>query len=158
MAGRRRRIRQGPARLGLSALTLAALRATREAGGSLAEAAGEMDRAILGFGDPSMFVTALLARWNYADSTLEWLTSAIPSRAASRRAASSTISAARCCPPLGLLSGQPFALMRVTLRPGDRVVFYSDGVIERRSGDDRLGIDGLHAHIRSPPSRRRRRC
>jgi serine phosphatase RsbU (regulator of sigma subunit) len=140
---------KGPRASALSALTLAALRATREAGGSLAEAAGEMDRAILGFGDPSMFVTALLARWNYADSTLEWLTFGHPQPCRITASGELDDLSGTVLPPLGLLSGQPFALMRVTLRPGDRVVFYSDGVIERRSGDDRLGIDGLHAHIRS---------
>ena len=54
-------------------------------------------------------------------------------------------------PPLGLLSGQPLAVARLSLRPGDRVVFYSDGVIERRSGDARLGAEGLHEHLRACP-------
>ncbi len=140
---------KGPRASALSALTLAALRATREAGGSLAEAAAEMDRTIHGFGDPSMFVTALLARWNYADSTLEWLTFGHPQPC--RIAATGALDGLRgtVLPPLGLLSGQPLALARVSLRPGDRVVFYSDGVFERRSGTDRLGIDGLHDHIRA---------
>ncbi|MDX6596474.1 MAG: phosphoserine phosphatase RsbU/P [Gaiellales bacterium] len=140
---------KGPRASALSALTLAALRATREAGGSLADAAGEMDRAILGFNDPSMFVTALLARWNYADSTLEWLTFGHPQPC--RITASGVLDDLRgaVLPPLGLLAGQPMVLTRAALRPCDRVVFYSDGVIERRSGEGRLGIEGLHAHMRA---------
>ena len=36
---------------------------------------------------------------------------------------------------------------RTALRPGDRVVFYSDGVIERRCAEDRLGAHGLQRHL-----------
>ena len=54
---------KGPRASAVSALTVAALRAARQAGGSLAEAGVLMDRAIVGFEDPGMFVTALLARW-----------------------------------------------------------------------------------------------
>ena len=125
---------KGPRASALSALTLAALRATREAGGSLDEAADEMDRAILGFGDPSMFVTALLARWNYADSTLEWLTFGHPQPCRVTAGGELDDLSGTRLPPLGLLAGQPLAVARLALRPGDRVVFYSDGVIERRSG------------------------
>ncbi len=57
---------KGPRASALSALTLAAMRAARQAGATPTDAALLMDRAIAGFGDPSMFVTALLARWEHA--------------------------------------------------------------------------------------------
>ncbi len=50
-------------------------------------------------------------------------------------------------PPLGLLSGQELIVARRTLHPDDRVLFYSDGVVERRLADDRLGIEGLRTHL-----------
>ena len=50
-------------------------------------------------------------------------------------------------PPLGLLAGQEYALARTALLPGDRVVFYSDGVVERRAGAGRLGLAGLRDHL-----------
>jgi serine phosphatase RsbU (regulator of sigma subunit) len=131
----------------VSALALAALRATRQAGGSLAEAATLMDLAIVGFGDPSMFVTALLARWDYAGRTLEWLTFGHPQPC--RLTAEGVLEELRgpVLPPLGLLSGQELVAGSMSLLPGDRVVFYSDGVIERRHADDRLGFDGLCRHL-----------
>ena len=138
---------KGPRASAVSALSLAALRAAREVGGTLSEAAILMDRAIVGFADPSMFVTALLARWEYATRTLEWLTFGHPQPC--RIAAAGTLEELRAAvlPPLGLLSGQDLVPARIALRTGDRVVLYSDGVIERRCAGDRLGADGLYRHL-----------
>ena len=150
---------KGPRASALSALTLAALRATREAGGSLAEAAAEMDRAILGFGDPSMFVTALLARWNYADSTLEWLTFGHPQPC--RITADGVLDdlSGAVLPPLGLLSGQPLAPharlaparrpRRLLLRRRDRAP------ARRRTGSASTACTTTSGQLRG---RRRRRC
>jgi serine phosphatase RsbU (regulator of sigma subunit) len=131
----------------VSALTLAALRAARQAAGSLSEAAALMDRAIVGFGDSSMFVTALLARWEYPTRTLEWLTFGHPQPY--RLAADGTLEELHgtVLPPLGLLDQQQLTPTRVELRLGDRVVFYSDGVVERRCATGRLGAAGLHRHL-----------
>jgi serine phosphatase RsbU (regulator of sigma subunit) len=138
---------KGPRASAVSALALAALRATRQAGGSLADAATIMDRAIVGFGDPAMFVTALLARWEYATRTLEWLTFGHPQPC--RLAGDGRLDEfhGTVLPPLGLLDGQQLVAARESLLPGDRVVFYSDGVIERRHAQDRLGVAGLHRHL-----------
>ena len=95
---------KGPRASAVSALSVAALRAARQSDGSLADVAILMDRAIVGFGDSSMFVTALLARWEYATRTLEWLTFGHPQPC--------RLAADRCLdelhgtvlPPLGLLA------------------------------------------------------
>jgi serine phosphatase RsbU (regulator of sigma subunit) len=138
---------KGPRASAVSALTLAAFRAARQARGSLADAAKLMDRAIIGFGDPSMFVTALLARWACDSSTLEWLTFGHPQPF--RMGADGSLDELRgtVFPPLGLLEAPHLVPTRVALRAGDRVVFYSDGVIERRRGQDRLGADGLKRQL-----------
>jgi serine phosphatase RsbU (regulator of sigma subunit) len=140
---------KGPRASAVSGLSLAALRAARQAGASLSEAAVLMDRAIVGFGDPAMFVTALLARWEYATRTLEWLTFGHPQPC--RLAADGSLDELHgtVLPPLGLLEGRQVLpdAARMGLRTGDRVIFYSDGVVERRCGEDRLGIDGLHSHV-----------
>jgi serine phosphatase RsbU (regulator of sigma subunit) len=138
---------KGPRASAVSALSLAALRAAREVGGTLSEAAMLMDRAIVGFADPSMFVTALLARWEYATRTLEWLTFGHPQPC--RFGAEGTLEelCGTVLPPLGLLSDQDLVPERITLRIGDRVVLYSDGVIERRCARGRLGADGLYRHL-----------
>jgi serine phosphatase RsbU (regulator of sigma subunit) len=138
---------KGPRASAVSALTLAALRTARQAGGTLPEAAILMDRAVVGFGDPSMFVTALLARWRYATRTLEWLTFGHPQPC--RIAADGILDELRgaVLPPLGLLGDQELVPTRTVLRIGDRVVLYSDGVIERRCAQARLGADGLYRHL-----------
>jgi serine phosphatase RsbU (regulator of sigma subunit) len=138
---------KGPRASALSALALAALRAARQAGQSLSEAAAQMDLAITGFGDPSMFVTAILARWNAEARTLDWLTFGHPQPC--RLAADGALDELRgpILPPLGLLTGQPFVQMTTTLFPGERIVFYSDGVVERRHADDRFGFEGLCGHL-----------
>ena len=131
----------------VSALTLAALRAARQNGESLSDAATLMDRAIVAFGDTSMFVTALLARWEYASRTLEWLTFGHPQPC--RLAADGSLDELHgtILPPLGLLDSHELVPARTVLQPGDRVVFYSDGVIERRCAEDRLGVHGLLHHL-----------
>jgi len=142
---------KGPRASAVSALTLAAMRAARQAGGLLHDAAALMDRAIVGFGDPAMFVTAILARWAYATRTLEWLTFGHPQPC--RLAADGVLEELHgpVLPPLGLLDGQQLAPARIVLRAGDRVVFYSDGVIERRYAKDRLGLAGLQRHLVATP-------
>jgi serine phosphatase RsbU (regulator of sigma subunit) len=138
---------KGPRASALSALTVAALRAARQANGSLADAAILMDQAIGGFGDPSMFVTAVLARWEYATRTLEWLTFGHPQPC--RLAVDGRLEELQgtVLPPLGLLAVQQLVPTRVVLSVGDRVVFYSDGVIERRCATGRLGAAALFRHL-----------
>jgi len=138
---------KGPRASALSALTVAALRAARQGNGSLADAAILMDQAIVGFGDSSMFVTALLARWEYATRTLEWLTFGHPKPC--RLAADGSLEELRASvrPPLGLLADQQLVPARTVLRSGDRVVFYSDGVIERKCAEGRFGAAALFRHL-----------
>ena len=148
VAGGRRRLGQGPARI--RPLRADPGRAARDArGGRLARrGGGEMDRAILGFGDPSMFVTALLARWNYADSTLEWLTFGHPQPCRITAGGQIDDLGGTGAPPLGLLAGQPFALARISLRPGDRVVVLlrRRDRAQGRSGNGSAST-GLHDHM-----------
>jgi serine phosphatase RsbU (regulator of sigma subunit) len=131
----------------VSALSLAAFRAARQAGASLTEAAMVMDQAVVGFGDSSLFVTSLLARWDAASRTLEWLTCGhLPPCRLSRDGVVDELAAA-VFPPLGVLDGVRLATTRSLLVPGDRVVLYSDGVVERRSLTGRLGRSGFFEHI-----------
>ena len=94
-----------------------------------------MDRAVVGFGDPSMFVTALARALGLrATARSSGSRSAIPQpcRLTGERPRSTSLSGT-VLPPLGLLSGQHVRRhARHRSEPGDRVVFYSDGVIERR--------------------------
>jgi hypothetical protein len=46
-------------------------------------------------------------------------------------------------PLLGVISQAEFPMQRGTLEPGDALVVYTDGVIERRDRDLEVGIDGM---------------
>jgi serine phosphatase RsbU (regulator of sigma subunit) len=142
---------KGPRASAVSALSVAALRAARQGGGSLADAAILMDRAVVGFGDSSMFVTALLARWEYAARELEWLTFGHPQPC--RLAADGSLEELHGAvfPPLGLLDDPQLVTARTVLRVGDRVVFYSDGVIERKCAEGRLGSAAFYRHLAATP-------
>jgi hypothetical protein len=94
-----------------------------------------------------MFVTAVLARWDSSEGTLEWLTLGHPQPCRITRDNNLEELRGPVLPPLGLLTGQHLVPARITLAPGNRIVFYSDGVIERRHADERLGVAGLYAHL-----------
>ena len=135
----------------VSALSLAAFRAARQAGAALSDVAALMDEAVVGFDDPSMFVTALVARWDADTRTMEWIARGhpLPYRLAADGSAEELDGVVS--PPLGVPGGATRRVSRHPLEPGDRVVFYSDGVIERRYLAGRLGIDGFHDHLTTVP-------
>jgi serine phosphatase RsbU (regulator of sigma subunit) len=138
---------KGPRASAVSALSVAAFRAARQAGASLSEVVALMDEAVVGFGDPSMFVTALVARWDAETRTIEWIACGHPLPC--RLAADGRVEELEGAvfPPLGVLGGATLAVARTLFEPGDRIIFYSDGVIERRCLTGRLEVAGFHAHI-----------
>ena len=50
-------------------------------------------------------------------------------------------------PPLGVVPGATYAPRSVVLAPGDRLVLYTDGLIERRSENLEQGFDRLRAAV-----------
>ena len=130
-----------------SALSLAAFRAARQAGLSLVDAAILMDRAVVGFGDPSMFVTALVARWHAAAASVEWLSCGHPVPCLVPAAGGSRELETAVFPPLGIGDASRLASTPHRARVGDRLVFFSDGVVERRNLTGRLGVAGFLEHI-----------
>jgi serine phosphatase RsbU (regulator of sigma subunit) len=50
-------------------------------------------------------------------------------------------------PPLGIGDSSRLTTTSTTLAPGDRVVFFSDGVVERRHLAGRLGVAGFLDHV-----------
>lgn len=131
----------------VSALAVGAIRAVRRNGGTLEETATTLD-AVIGeaFGGES-FLTALLAHWHAPTSTLGWLTCGHPPPVVVSARGEQRLLAGRPAYPLGTGLGCP-ELRRhdATLQHGDVVVFYSDGVSERRGRDSELfGVDGVAA-------------
>ncbi|GGY50779.1 hypothetical protein GCM10010363_34640 [Streptomyces omiyaensis] len=120
---------------GASAAGLAACRATRRSGGGLADIVPAIDR-ILEEWFTDRLMTAVIARLDTGDGTLTWINCAHPPPL--------LIRGGRVLPrmlerepdlPLGwgFHTRVPPAVHTVRLRPGDRVLLYSDGVTEARS-------------------------
>ncbi len=130
-----------------SALSLAAFRAARQAGAPLVDAAILMDQAVVGFGDPSMFVTALIARWHAASRSIEWLACGHPLPCILTADGRSELFDGFVFPPLGIVDRDRLASVSTEVAPDDRVVFYSDGVVERRSLEGRMGVEAFVDHV-----------
>ncbi|SDF22868.1 Serine phosphatase RsbU, regulator of sigma subunit [Blastococcus aurantiacus] len=118
----------------IAAAALGAYRHARRAGGHLPEVAAAMNTIIAeNFGE-SWFATALLARINLPTGRLTWVNAGHPAPIVVRQGA---LVHPPVCPssrPLGLQS-EPVIECETQLEPGDRVLLYTDGVVEARSPD-----------------------
>jgi serine phosphatase RsbU (regulator of sigma subunit) len=129
----------------LSALIIASLRHGRRRGLGLCERLSAADQALESVfaGD---FVTAQLAAVSVASGEVEWVNAGHPAPMLIRRG--EVVGELHCPPrpPLGLHSLQttPTVVATVRLEPDDRVLFYTDGLIEGgRRGGERFGVDRL---------------
>ncbi|MFF7777424.1 PP2C family protein-serine/threonine phosphatase [Streptomyces tanashiensis] len=145
---------------GASAAGLAACRATRRSGGTLADIVPAID-GILDKWFTDRLMTAVIANLNLLDGTFAWVNCGHP-------------------PPLLIRDGQvlprmlerepdlplgwafhttsPPTVHRTRLQPGDRVLLYSDGITEARStrgdlfGEDRLADTVIRATAAGDPA------
>src|SRR5215216_2687483 len=130
----------------VSAIALAALRGARRSGDSLEECCRAVDDAVLemAVAEPT-FLTAVIATWHASSRTLAWVNCGHP--APLLMAADGTTE--ELCGPLSLPFGvaepgtRHFERVQRKLAAGDRVIFYSDGITDRRTPSGRFGIDGL---------------
>ncbi len=131
----------------LASVGMASCRSTRRAGGSLASIMAKADHAIASqFGD-SRFVTALLCDLDLVTGLLSWIPCGHPPPLLIRGNRTVKELDRRPQPPLGLASLfdpenqglYPDTASAVEcwekLEPGDRVLLYTDGVIEGRAAD-----------------------
>lgn len=136
----------------VSALALAALRGARRSGDGLEECCQAVHDVIEEMGSASAwFLTAVLATWDASSSTLSWVCCGHPSPVLVTAAGDVEELNGHRTFPLGLAIANPrhFERNQRTLAPGDRVIFYSDGITERRTAGGRFGLDGLIASLRS---------
>ncbi|MGW4540717.1 serine/threonine protein phosphatase [Streptomyces sp. WAC 01325] len=132
---------------GASAAALAASRATRRDGGTLTEIATTIDET-LNMWIPDRMMTAVIARLDLTDGSLTWINCGHPTPLLIRDGHVLPQALQRTpLPPLGLGldTGNPPTEHHTRLQPGDRILLYSDGVIEARTtegtlfGEQRLG-------------------
>jgi serine phosphatase RsbU (regulator of sigma subunit) len=146
-----------------TALALTAVRNARRAGQTdLIALAAEADRVLLRYGDRRQFVTAALADLSPATGHLRFLLAGHPAPMLFRQGRFVTELTHPPRPPLGLDLTSPGiaepTVREVQLEPGDRILFYSDGVTEARDtngvffGEQRLIDLTVRAHLDRLPA------
>ena len=126
----------------LAALTIAAYRNARRADRNLTDTARSMDEALLaGFGGEA-FTTAVIAELDTDTGLLQWVSAGHPEPLLMRDGKLVKTLHVEPALPLGLGDSadptglaDPIAVGSEHLQPGDRVLFYTDGVTEARSPD-----------------------
>ncbi|MEU3724825.1 PP2C family protein-serine/threonine phosphatase [Streptomyces sp. NPDC031705] len=131
---------------GASSAGLAACRSTRRSGGTLTDIAGTIERTLQEW-IPDRLMTGILANLDTADGEFTWVNCGHPPPLLIRNGHVLPEALERAAQlPFGVgFHGQDAPRQyRVRLQPGDRVLIYSDGVIEARSaagelfGEERL--------------------
>jgi phosphoserine phosphatase RsbU/P len=127
----------------LTTLAMGAYRHARRGGDTPGEAHEAVDEAVSRHYGGEAFVTAVLVRLGLDDGSLEWTNAGhpLPLLLRGQRVAREL----RCTPSLPLgLGGGCREVATEDLEPGDVVLFFTDGVIEGRSGSgDEFGVDRL---------------
>jgi len=128
-----------------TSVAMAAARNTRRGGGDLADVVGSIDQALARW-LPEHFCTGVLCRLNAETGVLHWVNCGHPPPLLIR--AERVLDGALDShpqPPIGLAGQLAPAARQVherTLEPGDRVLLYTDGVVEARDADGmEFGLD-----------------
>ena len=102
-----------------------------------------VNRTLRRRGIEGLFCTLAYALFDFQERSLRIANSGLPHpfhyRAALGRAVPLDVSGL----PLGTFDGVTYDELRADLEPGDAVVFYSDGVVEARSGREEYGPERL---------------
>jgi len=129
----------------LASVAVGAYRNGRRRPLALAEIAAGIDAALAGqFGD-GQFVTALMAELDLDSGRLRWVVAGHPPPLLLRQARVVKELTRPPNTPLGLRLNDGFGVHEEVLEPGDRLMLYSDGVVEAidaRTGE-RFGIERL---------------
>jgi serine phosphatase RsbU (regulator of sigma subunit) len=127
----------------MASLAVGAYRNSRRNGRSLTESFASIDVAIAEQFGTERFVTGLLVELDLLNGTLRWLCAGHPSPLLLRSGRSIDRLESSPLLPFGL-GDEVAGVVEESLEPGDRLLLYTDGVVEARSADGRFfGLDGL---------------
>lgn len=104
------------------------------------------DEAILAL-DMDLYLTAVLASWDPNEYRLRWINCGHPTPLVVRADGRVDELTGERTYPLGIrFAERVFPVLSAHVRPGDRLLLYSDGVSERRTvNGGRIGENGLRA-------------
>jgi hypothetical protein len=118
---------------GLTAnLAVATCRSHRRRGASLAEAGDAIEAALIEQFDYRRYATGILADLDVATGQLSWINYGHPEPVLIRGGRWITLLACPPTHPLGTNLGLPTTVCQEQLEPGDRLLFYTDGITEAR--------------------------
>jgi hypothetical protein len=116
----------------LASLLVGSLRNSRRNGATLAEQATRANAALIQHSRPDQFVTGQLLRIDLIAGTAAMVNAGHPRPLRMREGRVDTIELA-ADPPFGVVPGVGHRVQPVTLLAGDRLVFVTDGVLERNA-------------------------
>ncbi len=140
----------------LSSAAVGAYRHARRDRLDLPDIAAAVDAVIAGQFPGSRFATAAIARLDIVTGVLRWVNCGHPDPLLVRDGVLLRPPGCRPARPLGLQAAKP-DLCQVQLRPGDRVLLHTDGVVEARSpagelfGEERLADLIVRAELAGDP-------
>jgi hypothetical protein len=128
----------------IASVGMASCRNTRRAGLDLPDMVTSTDQVIAGQFGEDRFLTALLCHLHLPSGQLRWINCGYPPPLLIRHNKPITVLDQPPRPPLGLGDAGIPVVHEEWLQPGDRLLFYSDGVTEARSAKGELfGLDQL---------------
>jgi serine phosphatase RsbU (regulator of sigma subunit) len=134
----------------LATLLVGALRKGRRSGLELGEQATQASGELAAHASGGGFVTGQVARIDLRTGTASVVNAGhpLPLRLRDGRVEPVPLLAD---PPFGTSRGHRYRVQELPLEPGDRLVFFTDGVVERNTGDvdiEGMVLDGAHLHPR----------
>jgi hypothetical protein len=129
----------------LASLLVGSLRNSRRSGATLPEQAARANSALLEHSRPDQFVTGQLLRIDLTVGTAAMVNAGHPGPLRLRDGRVEDIELA-ADPPFGIVPGIGYRVQPVVLLPGDRLVFVTDGVLERNAAS--VDVIGLVAGTR----------
>jgi Stage II sporulation protein E (SpoIIE) len=144
-------IGKGNTAAAISSLAIGALRAARRNDATLEQAAEVVHQASFDLGGPYQFVTAVFAVWHPTSRTLAWVNCGHPPPLLIDPDGAVTTMAGDGTYPLGLFRRRrQFRRTERSVKPGQRILLYTDGVTERRdSARNEFGTENISRTLRA---------